>query len=96
MMKGNESFFEKETKFARQWLYSKGVLVPLEDKNPVDTESESFFDACHTLKRPKADLEVGLNDSTAVILSNLRAGRRADGELQRNREDGAAGGKAGD
>jgi hypothetical protein len=71
MMKGNESFFEKETKFARQWLYSKGVLVPLEDKNPVDTELESFFDACHTLKRPKADLEVGLNDSTAVILSNL-------------------------
>jgi hypothetical protein len=58
-------------KFARQWLYMKGVMVPLEDKNPVDTELESFFDACRTLKRPKADLEVGLNDSIAVILSNI-------------------------
>jgi predicted dehydrogenase len=71
LMKGNESFLEKEMKFARQWLYMKGVMVPLEDKNPVDTELESFFDGCHTLKRPKADLEVGLNDSIAVILSNL-------------------------
>jgi predicted dehydrogenase len=71
LMKGNESFLEKEMKFARQWLYMKGVMVPLEDKNPVDTELESFFDACHTLKRPKADLEVGLNDSIAVILSNI-------------------------
>lgn len=71
LMKGNESFLEKEMKFARQWLYMKGVMVPLEDKNPVDTELESYFDGCRTLKRPKADLEVGLNDSTAVILSNL-------------------------
>jgi predicted dehydrogenase len=71
LMKGNESFLEKEMKFARQWLYMKGVMVPLEDKNPVDTELESFFDGCRTLKRPKADIEVGLNDSIAVILSNL-------------------------
>jgi len=70
-MKGNESFLEREMKFARRWLYMKGVILPLEDKNPVDTELESFFDGCRTLKRPKADLEVGLNDSTAVILSNL-------------------------
>jgi hypothetical protein len=70
-MKGNESFFEKEMKFARQWLYAKGVMVPLEEKNPVDTELEAFFDSCRTLKRPKADIEVGLNDSIAVILSNL-------------------------
>jgi hypothetical protein len=58
-------------KFARQWLYMKGVMVPLEEQNPVDTELEGFFDGCRTLKRPKADLEVGLNDSTAVILSNI-------------------------
>jgi len=71
LIKGNESFLEKEMKFARQWLYMKGVMVPLEDKNPVDTELESFFDGCQTLKRPKADLEIGLNDSIAVILSNI-------------------------
>ena len=71
MMKGNESFLEKEMKFARQWLYMKGVMVPLEETNPVDTELASFFDGCRTLKRPKADLEVGLNDSIAVMLSNI-------------------------
>jgi hypothetical protein len=31
----------------------------------------SFFDNCRSGGRPKADLEVGLNDSIAVILSNL-------------------------
>ncbi len=70
-MRGNESFLEKEMKFARRWLYSKGVMLPEEDRNPVDVELESFFDACRTGKRPLADLEVGLADSTMVILSNL-------------------------
>ena len=30
-------------KFARRWLYTKGVMVPEEDKNPVDNELESFL-----------------------------------------------------
>jgi predicted dehydrogenase len=68
---GNESFIEKEMKFARRWLYSKGVMVPEEDRNPVDVEMESFLSDCRTGNRPKADLEVGLADSAAVILSNL-------------------------
>lgn len=68
---GNESFIEKELKFARRWLYSKGVMVPEEDRNPVDVEMESFLSDCRTGNRPKADLEVGLADSAAVILSNL-------------------------
>jgi predicted dehydrogenase len=68
---GNESFVEKEMKFARRWLYSKGVMVPEEDKNPVDVQMEEFFACCRTLAKPKADLEVGLEDSSAVILSNL-------------------------
>lgn len=68
---GNESFVEKEMKFARRWLYSKGIMVPEEDVNPVDTELESFFNDCRELKTPKANLEVGLQDSIAVILSNL-------------------------
>jgi len=37
----------------------------------VDTELESFFNNCRDGKRPLADLEVGLADSVAVILSNL-------------------------
>jgi predicted dehydrogenase len=37
MMTGKESFLEKEMKFARLWLYQKGILVPEEPTNPVDT-----------------------------------------------------------
>jgi predicted dehydrogenase len=68
---GNESFIQKELKFARQWLYAKGIMVPEEGKNPVDTAMESFFNDVRTGGRPKADLEVGLADSTACILANL-------------------------
>lgn len=71
MMSGKESFVEKEMKFARQWLLAKGILMPEEDVNPVDTELDSFFNDCRTGGRPKADIEVGLQDSIAVILSNL-------------------------
>ncbi len=70
-MRGNESFLEKELKFARRWLYSKGIMLPEEDRNPVDVQMESFFAACRTGKRPLADLEVGLADATMVILANL-------------------------
>jgi predicted dehydrogenase len=69
--RGNESFLEKELKFARRWLYAKGVMLPEEDRNPVDVQMESFFDCCRTGRKPLADLEVGLADSATVILSNL-------------------------
>ena len=65
------SFLAREAKFARRWLTAKGVLVQEEARNPVDTELESFFQSCRTGQRPKADLETGLADSVAVILSNL-------------------------
>jgi predicted dehydrogenase len=71
LMTGKESFLEKELKYARLWLYQKGILVPEEEKNPVDTELESFFHDVRTGGHPKADLEIGLQDSIAVILSNL-------------------------
>jgi hypothetical protein len=67
----NDSFLRREMKFAQRWLYTKGVMVDDEDRNPVEAELESFFNDCHTGGHPKADLEVGLHDSTAVILSNL-------------------------
>ncbi|MBY0505204.1 MAG: Gfo/Idh/MocA family oxidoreductase [Bryobacteraceae bacterium] len=69
-VQGSDSFLQSELKFAKLWLYGKGVMVPEEDSNPVDVELASFFDCCATGKRPLADLEVGLHDSTAVILSN--------------------------
>jgi predicted dehydrogenase len=69
----SDSFAQREAKFARRWLYSKGIMVPEEDRNPVTVSLEDFFLCCKDpLKRkPKANLEVGLRDSTAVILSNL-------------------------
>lgn len=66
-----DSFMQKELKFARRWLYSKGVMVPEEDRNPVDQQLIEFWDCCRTGAKPKADLEIGLSDSIAVILSNL-------------------------
>jgi hypothetical protein len=69
----NDSFLTRESKFARRWLYSKGIMAPEEDRNPVTVELEDFFLCCKdpVNRKPKANLELGLNDSTAVILSNL-------------------------
>ena len=70
-LSGNDGFLNREVKFARRWLTAKGVMLQEEQRNPVDTELESFFNNCRDGKRPLADLEVGLADSVAVILSNL-------------------------
>ena len=43
---GKESFLDKEVKFARRWLTTKGVMLQEEQRNPVDVELESFFDSC--------------------------------------------------
>jgi predicted dehydrogenase len=66
----DEGFFAREMKFARRWLTSKGVMVQEEQRNPVDIELESFFQCCRDGKKPKADIEVGMADAVAVILSN--------------------------
>lgn len=71
MISAKDSFLEKELKFAKSWLLQKGIMLPEEDKNPVDTELEGFFNSCRTGQRPRADLEIGMQDSIAVILSNL-------------------------
>ena len=69
----SDSFLTRESKFARRWLYSKGIMAPEEDRNPVTIELEDFFLCCKDPMnhKPKSNLELGLNDSTAVILSNL-------------------------
>jgi len=48
-------------------------MAPEEDRNPVTVSLEDFFLCCKDPmnRHPKANLAVGLNDSTAVILSNL-------------------------
>ena len=70
-MTGEESFLGKEAKFLRRWLYSRGLTLPEEDRNPAEVQMESFFQCCRTADSPKADLETGLRNATAVILSNL-------------------------
>jgi predicted dehydrogenase len=70
MISGKESFVSREMKYAKMWLYQKGVMVP-EERNPVDSELEGFFECVRTGKKPVADLELGLADSVAVMLSNL-------------------------
>jgi predicted dehydrogenase len=67
----DESFFGREAKFARRWLTSKGILEQEDPVNAVDTELRSFFQNCRDGKAPRANLEIGMNDAIAVILSNL-------------------------
>jgi predicted dehydrogenase len=68
---GNESFIEKEMKFAKQWLYAKGIMVPNEERNPVTVSLESFFNDCKRGNmNPKANYNIGLEDSISVILAN--------------------------
>lgn len=73
-----DSFLAREAKFARRWLYSHNIRMPEEERNPVEIEIEDFFRCVRNGTRPVADIEVGLNDSIGVILSNraMDEGRR--------------------
>jgi predicted dehydrogenase len=66
----DDGFFSREAKFARRWLYQKGIWMQEEPVNPVDTELRSFFQNCRDGQKPHADLEVGMGDAIAVILAN--------------------------
>ena len=65
----NVGFVEKEIEFAKRWLYQKGIMVPSEDKDPEYKELERFLLDVRDGGRPNADIEVGLQDSIAVMLS---------------------------
>ena len=65
------SFIEKELFYARTWAYNKGILRPSEAVDPEYVELSSFLKDVATGSRPRADIEVGLQDSVAVILANL-------------------------
>jgi predicted dehydrogenase len=71
LVQQNDSFLTKELKYAKLWLYRKGIMVPEETKNPVDVQLEEWMDCIRTGAKPKADLTVGLEDSINVILANL-------------------------
>lgn len=69
--KPTDPFFEREARFAKLWLANKGVLTSDEDRNPVETELESFFNDVKHNGHPIADMEVGLSDAIAVMMSNV-------------------------
>ncbi len=64
-------FIEKELFFARTWAYHKGILRPGEDVDPEYAELSSFLTDVANGSRPRADIDVGLQDSVAVMLANL-------------------------
>jgi predicted dehydrogenase len=86
----NDGFINREIKFAKRWLYQKGVFVQEEPVNPVDTALRSFFHNCRDGQRPRADLEVGLADAIAVMLSNqaMDEGRKVYfSEIEKNKAE---------
>ena len=64
-------FIEKEVEFAKRWLYTKGIMVPQENRDPEYKELESFLLDVRDGGKPEADIEVGLQDSIAVMLANF-------------------------
>ena len=64
-------FIEKELFFAKTWAYNKGILRPSETVDPEYAELSAFLTDVAEGTRPKADIEVGLQDSVAVIMANL-------------------------
>ena len=64
-------FIEKELFFARTWAYNKGILRPGETVDPEYAELSSFLKDVASGNRPRADIEVGLQDSVAVMLANM-------------------------
>lgn len=85
------SFLEKELFFAKTWAYNKGILRPSEAVDPEYAELSSFLDDVASGNRPRADIEVGLQDSVAVILANLAMDeerRVAFAEIERMGRDG--------
>jgi predicted dehydrogenase len=67
---GDESFLGRELKWARRWLYTKGVMVPQEERHPIEAQLEGFLQCCRDARQPRASLETGLNNSIAVMLAN--------------------------
>jgi predicted dehydrogenase len=68
---GEVGFIAKEVEYAKRWMYRKGILSPSASVHEEYGELESFLDCVLTGAKPNSDIEVGLQDSVAVMLSNL-------------------------
>src|SRR5690606_8690486 len=68
---GEVGFIAKEVEYAKRWMYRKGILRPSASVHEEYQELASFLDCVLTGAKPKADIEVGLQDSVAVMLSNM-------------------------
>jgi predicted dehydrogenase len=64
-------FIEKELFFAKTWAYRKGIMRPEETVDPEYAELSSFLSDVASGNRPRSDINVGLQDSVAVMLANL-------------------------
>ena len=84
-------FIEKELFFAKTWAYQKGILRPSETVDPEYAELSSFLTDVATGNRPRADIEVGLRDSVAVIMANLAMDEQRKVAFSEIREMGAEG-----
>lgn len=100
-------FIEKELFFARTWAYRKGIMRPEESVDPEYVELSSFLRDVAEGNRPRADVEVGLQDSVAVMLANLSMDEERKvyfseieemGKVKENTEisSSGSGGRAGD
>ncbi len=67
---GNPSFVQKEMRFAKRWLATKGWYDFQEPRDPVFVELEHFLLCVRDGLKPIADVKVGADDALAVIYSN--------------------------
>ena len=74
----NDPFLQREQKYAKLWLYKQGIILPEEERNPVDLSLEDFFGCVRDGRKPVAGLEEGIADSIGVIAANqaMDEGRR--------------------
>jgi predicted dehydrogenase len=49
---GQERFLEREMKYARRWLFSKGIMEPAEQRHPGEAQLVEFFLCCRTGRSP--------------------------------------------
>lgn len=75
---GEESFFERELKYSRRWLYSKGIIVPEQTRHAIEAQMDAFFLACREGGSVDANAETGLENAETVILANLAMDERRE------------------
>ena len=85
----NDSFLQKEMKFARRWLASKGVMALEEDKNPVNAEIEGYFESVRTggPSRSSGDDTLSLDFQSAHVVQRAPMEVPLESRLAAEQED---------